>query len=67
MDVAAVIPRLPVDKYPRYAGYSFNATGFASVKVPVELLTSVVVHNIFEKLWDAWNEDPGRNAEIRFP
>ena len=65
-DVAAVIPRLPVDKYPRYAGYSFNATGFASVKVPVELLTSVVVHNIFEKLWDAWNEDPGRNAEIRF-
>ena len=66
LDVAAVIPRLPVDKYPRYAGYSFNAAGFASVKVPVELLTSVVVHNIFEKLWDAWNEDPGRNAEIRF-
>ena len=66
IDVAAVIPRLPVDKYPRYAGYSFNAAGFASVKVPVELLTSVVVHNIFEKLWDAWNEDPGRNAEIRF-
>ena len=35
-------------------------------QVPVELLTSVVVHNIFKKLWDAWNEDPGRNAEIRF-
>ena len=66
LDVAAVIPRLPVHEYPRYAGYSFNAAGFASVKVPVELLTSVVVHNIFEKLWDAWNEDPGRNAEIRF-
>ena len=65
-DVNAVIPRLPVDKYPRYAGYSFNATGFASVKVPVELLTSVVVHNIFKKLWDAWNRDPGRKAEIRF-
>ena len=65
-DVAAVIPRLPVDKYPRYAGYSFNATGFASVKVPVELLTSVVVHNIFKKLWDAWNKDPGKNAHIRF-
>lgn len=66
LNVMAVIPRLPVDKYPRYAGYSFNAAGFASVKVPVELLTSVVVHNIFEKLWDAWNRDPGRNAEIRF-
>ena len=66
LDVAAVIPRLPVDKYPRYAGYSFNAAGFASVKVPVELLTSVVVHNIFKRLWDAWNEEPGRNAEIRF-
>ena len=66
LDVAAVIPRLPVDKYPRYAGYSFNAAGFASVKVPVELLTSVVVHNIFKKLWDAWNEDPGKNAHIRF-
>jgi hypothetical protein len=65
-DVNAVIPRLPVDKYPRYAGYSFNATGFASVKVPVELLTSVVVHNIFKKLWDAWNKDPGKNAHIRF-
>ena len=66
LDVAAVIPRLPVDKYPRYAGYSFNAAGFASVKVPVELLTSVVVHNIFKKLWDAWNKDPGKNAHIRF-
>ena len=66
LDVAAVIPRLPVDKYPRYAGYSFNATGFASVKVPVELLTSVVVHNIFKRLWDAWNEDPGKDAHIRF-
>ena len=65
-DVAAVIPRLPVQEYPRYAGYSFNAAGFASVKVPVELLTSVVVHNIFVKLWKAWNEDPGRNAEISF-
>ena len=65
-DVSAVIPRLPVQEYPRYAGYSFNATGFASVKVPVELLTSVVVHNIFKKLWDAWNRDPGRNAEIEF-
>lgn len=66
LDVAAVIPRLPVDKYPRYAGYSFNAAGFASVKVPVELLTSVVVHNIFKRLWDAWNEDPGKDAHIRF-
>ena len=66
LNVMAVIPRLPVDKYPRYAGYSFNAAGFASVKVPVELLTSVVVHNIFKKLWDAWNERPGKNAEIRF-
>ena len=66
LNVMAVIPRLPVDKYPRYAGYSFNAAGFASVKVPVELLTSVVVHNIFKKLWDAWNEDPGKNAHIRF-
>ena len=65
-DVTTAIASLPLDKYPRYAGYSFNATGFASVKVPVELLTSVVVHNIFKKLWDAWNEDPGRNAEIRF-
>lgn len=66
LNVMAVIPRLPVDKYPRYAGYSFNAAGFASVKVPVELLTSVVVHNIFKKLWDAWNKDPGKNAHIRF-
>ena len=65
-EVNTAIASLPLDKYPRYAGYSFNATGFASVKVPVELLTSVVVHNIFKKLWDAWNEDPGRNAEIRF-
>ena len=65
-DVTTAIASLPLDKYPRYAGYSFNATGFASVKVPVELLTSVVVHNIFKKLWDAWNEEPGRNAEIRF-
>ena len=66
IDVTAVIPNLPVNVYPRYAGYSFNAAGFASVKVPVELLTSVVVHNIFKKLWDAWNEDPGKNAHIRF-
>ena len=65
-DVSAVIPRLPVQEYPRYAGYSFNATGFASVKVPVELLTSVVVHNIFKKLWDAWNKEPGKDAHIRF-
>ena len=65
-DVNTAIASLPLDKYPRYAGYSFNAAGFASVKVPVELLTSVVVHNIFKRLWDAWNEEPGRNAEIRF-
>ena len=65
-DVTTAIASLPLDKYPRYAGYSFNAAGFASVKVPVELLTSVVVHNIFKKLWDAWNEDPGKNAHIRF-
>ena len=65
-DVTTAIARLSLDRYPRYAGYSFNATGFASVKVPVELLTSVVVHNIFKELWNAWNRDPGRNAEIRF-
>ena len=66
IEMNTAIASLPLDKYPRYAGYSFNAAGFASVKVPVELLTSVVVHNIFEKLWDAWNEDPGKNAHIRF-
>ena len=66
IEMNTAIASLPLDRYPRYAGYSFNAAGFASVKVPVELLTSVVVHNIFKKLWDAWNEDPGRNAEIRF-
>ena len=65
-EVNTAIASLPLDRYPRYAGYSFNAAGFASVKVPVELLTSVVVHNIFEKLWNAWNEDPGKNAHIRF-
>ena len=64
-DVTTAIASLPLDKYPRYAGYSFNAAGFASVKVPVELLTSVVVHNIFKRLWDAWNEDSGENAHIR--
>ena len=66
IEVNTAIASLPLDRYPRYAGYSFNAAGFASVKVPVELLTSVVVHNIFKRLWDAWNEEPGRNAEIRF-
>ena len=66
IEMNTAIASLPLDRYPRYAGYSFNAAGFASVKVPVELLTSVVVHNIFKKLWDAWNEDPGKNAEIRF-
>ena len=65
-EVNTAIASLPLDRYPRYAGYSFNAAGFASVKVPVELLTSVVVHNIFEKLWNAWNEDPGKDAHIRF-
>ena len=65
-EVNTAIASLPLYRYPRYAGYSFNAAGFASVKVPVELLTSVVVHNIFEKLWNAWNEDPGKNAHIRF-
>ena len=65
-EVNTAIASLPLDRYPRYAGYSFNAAGFASVKVPVELLTSVVVHNIFKRLWDAWNEEPGRNAEIGF-
>ena len=64
--VSTAIASLSLGDYPRYAGYSFNAAGFASVKVPVELLTSVVVHNIFNRLWDAWNKDPGRNAEIRF-
>ena len=64
-DVNTAIASLPLDKYPRYAGYSFNAAGFASVKVPVELLTSVVVHNIFKRLWKAWNEDPGKNAHIK--
>lgn len=66
IEVNTAIASLPLDRYPRYAGYSFNAAGFASVKVPVELLTSVVVHNIFKKLWDAWKERPGKNAEIRF-
>ncbi len=66
IEVNTAIASLPLDRYPRYAGYSFNAAGFASVKVPVELLTSVVVHNIFEKLWNAWNEDPGKNTHIRF-
>ena len=66
IEVNTAIASLPLYRYPRYAGYSFNAAGFASVKVPVELLTSVVVHNIFEKLWNAWNEDPGKNAHIRF-
>ena len=65
IEVNTAIASLPLDKYPRYAGYSFNAAGFASVKVPVELLTSVVVHNIFKKLWDAWNKDPGKNAHIK--
>ena len=65
VSVTANIASLPLAYYPRYAGYSFNAAGFASVKVPVELLTSVVVHNIFEKLWDAWNKDPGKNAHIK--
>ena len=66
IEVNTAIASLPLYRYPRYAGYSFNAAGFASVKVPVELLTSVVVHNIFEKLWNAWNEDPGKNAHIKF-
>ena len=66
IEVNTAIASLPLYRYPRYAGYSFNAAGFASVKVPVELLTSVVVHNIFKKLWDAWNKDPGKNAHIRF-
>ena len=66
IEMNTAIASLPLDRYPRYAGYSFNAAGFASVKVPVELLTSVVVHNIFKKLWDAWNKDPGKNAHIRF-
>ncbi len=66
IEMNTAIASLPLDRYPRYAGYSFNAAGFASVKVPVELLTSVVVHKIFKKLWDAWNERPGKNAEIRF-
>ena len=66
IEVNTAIASLPLDRYPRYAGYSFNAAGFASVKVPVELLTSVVVHNIFKKPWDAWNERPGKNAHIRF-
>ena len=65
-DVTTAIASLPLAGYPRYAGYSFNATGFASVKVPVELLTSVVVHNIFKELWKTWNKDPGKNAHIRF-
>ena len=64
-DVNTAIASLPLDKYPRYAGYSFNAAGFASVKVPVELLTSVVVHNIFKELWKTWNKDPGKNAHIK--
>ena len=65
-EVNTAIASLPLDRYPRYAGYSFNAAGFASVKVPVELLTSVVVHNIFKELWKTWNKDPGKNAHIRF-
>ena len=65
IEMNTAIASLPLDRYPRYAGYSFNAAGFASVKVPVELLTSVVVHNIFKKLWDAWNERPGKNAHIK--
>ena len=59
-EVNTAIASLPLDRYPRYAGYSFNAAGFASVKVPVELLTSVVVHNIFKSFGMHGIRIPGR-------
>ena len=53
------IPSLtPVDRYPRYASYKFSAMGFASVKIPVELLTSALVFKVYEQITRKWNERP---------
>lgn len=53
------IPSLtPVNKYPRYASYKFSAMGFASVKIPVELLTSALVFKVYEQIMKKWNERP---------
>ena len=53
------IPSLtPVNRYPRYASYKFSAMGFASVKIPVELLTSALVFKVYEQIMKKWNERP---------
>ncbi len=48
----------PVDIYPRYASYKFSAMGFASVKIPVELLTSALVFKVYEQIMEKWKERP---------
>ncbi len=58
------IPSLtPVDRYPRYASYKFSAMGFASVKIPVELLTSALVFKVYEQITRKWNERP-KNQDV---
>lgn len=54
----------PTD-YPRYKGYHFNISGFASLVVPTELLTAVLAHNVLNMLWGRWQtnstKDDARN------
>ena len=53
----------PVNQYPRYASYKFSAMGFASVKIPVELLTSALVFKVYEQITREWEKRP-TNKEV---
>ena len=66
-EVGYKIPSLvPVDRYPRYAGYKFSAMGFASVKIPVELLTSALVFKVYDQITEKCSEHPGSTDVISF-
>lgn len=56
-DIQAARKCMDPDDYPRYKGYHFNISGFASLVVPTELLTAVLARNVLNMLWEKWKTD----------
>lgn len=65
-DINASLKTMRPTDYPRYKGYHFNASGFASLVIPTELLTAVLAQNVLNMLWDRWSQRSDDDAAKRF-
>lgn len=65
-DINASLKTMRPTDYPRYKGYHFNASGFASLVIPTELLTAVLAQNVLNMLWERWSQRPDDDEAKRF-